>query len=280
MRQRPRGPAARRSQLNAASLDVVVLGAGPYGLAVAAHLRGRGVIARVFGDPMSSWRDQMPIGMFLKSTPSASSISAPRRGHTLGDYCAATGIDPIVGYRPVPVADFIAYGCWFAEQIVPQLERSRIVRIDRRPGGFEVALDSGEELAARAVVVASGAGEFAHVPPELEALSPDGPSADGPLSHTSQHRDLSLLSGRRVAVVGRGQSALETAALLHEHGADVRVLVRAPGCCSATARRTSRARVAGRCATRSPRSARAGRWSSSRTARCSIATCATTRACA
>jgi FAD-dependent urate hydroxylase len=210
-----------------APAGVVVLGAGPYGLAVAAHLRARGVAARVFGDPMSSWRDQMPIGMFLKSTPSASNISAPGRGHTLLDYCHAAGIDPIAGYQPVPVADFIGYGRWFAEQLVPQLEHEKIVRIDRHANGFAVALDSGGELAARAVVLASGFAHFAHVPAELAALERGGPSAQGLVSHSSQHHDLSLLGGRSVAVIGRGQSALETAALLHEHGADVRLLVRA-----------------------------------------------------
>src|SRR6185437_15650101 len=135
-----------RSQMNATPSEVVVLGAGPYGLAVAAHLRSRGVTARVFGDPMSSWRDQMPIGMFLKSTPSASNISSPDGGHTLLDYCNAAGIEPIAGHQPVPVSDFIDYGCWFAEQLVPQLERARIERIDRHGSGFAVALDSGEEF--------------------------------------------------------------------------------------------------------------------------------------
>ena len=219
-------PPSRVTNTNAH--DVVVLGAGPYGLAVAAHLRARGASVRVFGDPMSSWRDQMPAGMFLKSTPSASNISAPRRGFTLVDYCRAAGIDPLVGYQPVPIQTFIDYGCWFADQLVPSLERSRIVEIDRQGSGFRIGLDSGEELAARSVVVASGAGDYAYVPPQFAALEPDGPSAAGRLSHPSQHSDLSVLRGRRLAVIGRGSSALETAAIAHEHGVDVHVLVRSP----------------------------------------------------
>ena len=48
------------------------------------------------------------------------------------------------------------------------------------------------------------------------------------MTHASQHTDLADFSGRRVVVVGGGQSALETAALLHETGADVQVAVRKP----------------------------------------------------
>ena len=37
--------------------DVAVIGAGPYGLSLAAHLRARGADIRVFGFPMQSWRE-------------------------------------------------------------------------------------------------------------------------------------------------------------------------------------------------------------------------------
>jgi thioredoxin reductase len=205
---------------------VVVIGAGPYGLAVAAHLRERGVAVRTFGETMSSWRTRMPIGMFLKSTASASNIASSRPGNTLVDYCTATGVTPYVGHRPIAVDDFIGYGDWFQSRLVPELEVKQVVRVAPSAGGFDVILDSGEELGARAVVVASGFVQFAYVPSELVTISPDGPSAAGALSHSGQLHDLSSFAGRSVAVIGGGQSALETAALLHETGAEVRVLVR------------------------------------------------------
>jgi thioredoxin reductase len=207
---------------------VVVIGAGPYGLAVAAHLRERKVPLRVFGDPMASWRTRMPIGMFLKSTPSASNISAPRPGHTLLDFCTSSGIEPYVGHRPIAIDDFIDYGSWFQNELVPELEVKQVTGLAQSPGGFDVVLDSGEELRARAVVVASGFVQFSYVPPELASIAPDGPSASGLLSHSGQLHDLSSFKGLQVAVIGGGQSALETAALMHEQGADVRVLVRRP----------------------------------------------------
>ncbi|WP_371660382.1 FAD-dependent oxidoreductase [Streptomyces sp. NBC_00280] len=215
---------------------VAVIGAGPFGLSTAAHLRARGIPVRVFGEPMVSWRDHMPAGMLLKSTPVASNIDAPQRGHTLADYCDAVGARRLVTDEDIiPVETFIAYGEWFQQRLVPELERVRVVSVDRRHkgtgsgGGFELKLDSGELFTARAVVVATGLSGFAHLPPELAGAVPDGPSPTGPVSHSSQHHDLSRFAGRELIVVGAGQSALETAALAAEAGARVRVVSRGSG---------------------------------------------------
>ncbi|MER5790025.1 FAD-dependent oxidoreductase [Streptomyces sp. NPDC001980] len=236
---------------------VAVIGAGPFGLSTAAHLRARGVPVRVFGDPMVSWRDHMPAGMILKSTPAASDLDCPQRGHTLADYCDAVGTRRLVTDEDIiPVETFIGYGEWFQQKLVPELERARVVSVDRRMGdpheadpheadrykadrrkadrykargsaGFELKLDSGESFTARAVVVATGLSGLARLPAELARAGADGPA--GPVSHSSQHHDLTRFSGKELIVVGAGQSALETAALAAEAGAQVRVVSRGRG---------------------------------------------------
>lgn len=210
---------------------VAVIGAGPFGLSTAAHLRARGIPVRVFGEPMVSWRAHMPEGMLLKSTPAASNIDAPQPGHNLVDYCDAAGIRRLVTDEDiVPVETFVAYGEWFRQKLVPDLERVRVVSVDRRgSGGFELKLDSGELFTARAVVVATGLSGLAHLPPELASAAPDGPTPTGPVSHSSQLHDLSRFSGKELIVVGAGQSALETAALAAEAGAQVCVVARGKG---------------------------------------------------
>lgn len=210
---------------------VAVIGAGPFGLSTAAHLRARGIPVRVFGEPMVSWRAHMPEGMLLKSTPAASNIDAPQPGHNLVDYCDAAGIRRLVTDEDiVPVETFVAYGEWFRQKLVPDLERVRVVSVDRRgSGGFELKLDSGELFTARAVVVATGLSGLAHLPSELAEAAPDGPTPTGPVSHSSQLHDLSRFSGKELIVVGAGQSALETAALAAEAGAQVRVVARGKG---------------------------------------------------
>lgn len=208
----------------------VVIGAGPYGLSAAAHLRQLGVPVRVFGDPMVSWRENMPPGMLLKSTPAASNISAPWPGHTLLDYCVESGERRYESdWDLVPAETFARYGEWFQRTLLPDLTRTRIVSVDPTPdGGFEVKADSGEFVEAGAVVVATGLAASARMPrPLAAAAAVDGGTAAGALvSHSGDHGDLGHLAGRELLVVGAGQSGLETAVLAAEAGASVRVVAR------------------------------------------------------
>jgi hypothetical protein len=164
--------------------------------------------------------------MYLKSTPDASNLSAPAPGFGLADFSRATGTEPLTGHEVVPGELFSRYGQWFQQQLLPDVETDEVRRVERAAGRFRLTLASGEELETRTVVMASGLNGFARVPAELAGIAPEGPTPDGLVSHTSQHRDLSRFGGSEVAVIGAGQSALESAALLHEAGAGVQVLVR------------------------------------------------------
>jgi cation diffusion facilitator CzcD-associated flavoprotein CzcO len=203
------------------AVDAAIIGAGPYGLSVAAHLRGAGVSFRQFGLPMRLWREAMPRGMFLKSQGFASSLSDPERSHTLEAYCRKAG-HPYASYGlPVPLDTFVRYGQWFADELVPGLEEVLVTEIARGRAGYRLALSDGTHATARNVVLAAGVEHFARVPRMLGDLGP------ALCTHPSQHADLSVFAGQRVAVVGAGQSALESAALLNESGADVHLVARA-----------------------------------------------------
>lgn len=206
---------------------VVVVGAGPYGLSVAAHLRAAGVAVRVFGEVMASWRHLAATGMFLKSTPKATDLSSPIPGGRLADYCQEVGQPQLTEFTPIPCAVFARYGMWFADRFAGEIEPNQVSLVARGRHGFELLLRGGERVEAAAVVLAAGLGPLAYVPDELLPLAPRGETGpDAVLSHTSQQTDLSRYRGRHVVVVGGGQSALESAALLHELGAEVDVLVR------------------------------------------------------
>ncbi|MFD0274854.1 FAD-dependent oxidoreductase [Kitasatospora sp. NPDC127111] len=200
---------------------VTVVGAGPYGLSAAAHLQAHGLAVRVLGEPMDTWRSRMPSGMFLKSNPSASSIADPSSRYSLSAFRAAHGLPDGGDLHPVPIDEFIRYGEWFQERCVPSVDRSRVEAIGPDPNGFRVSLESGEEFASRCVVLATGLPPFAHVPAELSRLT-----ESGLVSHTSDHARLQAFAGRRVLVIGAGQSALESAALLHEAGAEPTLVAR------------------------------------------------------
>jgi thioredoxin reductase len=202
--------------------EIVIVGAGPYGLSAAAHLRRYGLPFRIFGTPMESWRSSMPFGMFLKSDGEASNLADPDGAYTLKAHCERYGL----GYgdygAPVPLETFYDYGRSFQRRLVPELEDTRVTRLARSPVGFELETATGETLTARLVVVAVGFSHFAHIPPVLAHLPPEL------VSHTSRHRSFAAFAGRHITVIGGGQSALESAALAREQGADVRVLVRRP----------------------------------------------------
>ena len=202
--------------------DVVIIGAGPSGLSLGAHLGSTGIERRVFGVTMGAWRSNMPEGMILKSEPYASDISAPTSGFAAGDYCRSQHLPYRDRVIPLSRERFIGYGDWFASKLVPDVEATAIDNIERRDGEFQLLTDTGEHVRARRVVVATGIIPFSHVPPELSSFPRDL------VSHSSDHNDLSRFRGCDVVVVGGGQSALETAALLRESGADAQIVVRSP----------------------------------------------------
>jgi hypothetical protein len=200
--------------------QVAIIGAGPYGLSAAAHLRTvKGLEVRVFGEAMSFWERQMPTGMLLRSYWEGSHISDPHGDLTLDRYQQARG-----GQLPRPLRsdDFINYGQWFQRQVVPDLDARHVTRIEAASKCFRVMLEDGESIWAQRVIVATGIASFAWRPHQFNAVPPTL------ASHSSEHRDLCRFAGQRVVVVGGGQSALESAALLHELGAAVEIIVRAP----------------------------------------------------
>jgi FAD-dependent urate hydroxylase len=197
--------------------NVTIIGAGPYGLAIAAHLRAAGVETRVFGEPMSFWEKQMPVGMCLRSNLGASHIADPKQELTLDEYCRQSGSQIS---KPIPLKLFTDYGRWYQQRAVPHVEQRQVVNIDIGNPGFNITLENGEEVRTRRVIIATGISHFATRPDVFSGL----PGALA--SHSSEHNDLRKFQGKRVAVIGAGQSALESGALLQEAGAEVEVIAR------------------------------------------------------
>lgn len=200
--------------------DVAVIGAGPYGLSVAAHAAAAGMSLKVFGRTMASWRDHMPQGMFLKSEPWSSNLSDPGGDRTLERFGAERGFATRHG-EPLPIGAFTDYGLWFAEHAVPGVDERTVTSVAPAGDGFHLATADGERVHARTVVLAVGVMPFVTVPEALAGLPPRY------VSHSSGHRDLDRFRGRDVVVVGAGQAALETATLLAERGARPRLVARA-----------------------------------------------------
>ena len=196
-------------------LDVAIVGAGPYGLSVAAHLtRGR---VRTFGEPMQTWRTRMPPDMLLRSDWEETSLSAPGDSGTIDVWAREAG-EP--RQNPIPLQTFLRYADWFRGRFVSENDPSDVAELDRAGGTYRLATTAGDELDARKLVLAVGVTAFSHAPPPFRDALGDGVSfAIDPQDHGARH-------GRRVIVVGGGQGGLEAAALAARSGAEVELILR------------------------------------------------------
>ena len=202
------------------AVDVAIIGAGPYGLSIAAHLQARGIDFRIFGPPMEAWKSHMPAGMMLKSDGSSSDLSEPEGHLTLKEFCGQRRFEHHDTQKPVPLDTFIEYGLAFQRRFVPMVEPRLLVSLARSSNNFSLRFADGEVVAARRVIVAVGIIPFRWMPGFLGGLPPEL------LSHSSQFGTVDHFRGKAVAVLGAGASALDLAALLHEQGAETSVIAR------------------------------------------------------
>ena len=203
--------------------DIVVVGAGPYGLSIGAHLAGLGADFRIFGTPLKTWREHMPRGMLLKSDGFASSLSAPDPGHTLAAWCKAQGVAYDDLSIPVRLDSFVDYGLDFQRRFVPMLEERAVDHLEAMEGGYRLTLDDGQQVMARRVVLAVGITHF-HQAPEVLATLPAHLS-----THSSAHAEVDRFRGCDVTVIGAGSSAVDLALHLAQAGANTRLIARKPG---------------------------------------------------
>jgi FAD-dependent urate hydroxylase len=199
--------------------SVAIIGAGPYGLSIAAHLAAGNVEHRVFGRPMQFWSQITDAGgeRYLKSFCFGTNISSPAPGSSFADYSTPRGLETL---EPCSMGQFTAYGLWFQQRNVPWVEPTNVSLVERQGDAFAVTLQNGDRMNAAHVVVATGLDYFDHLPQALAALPPNL------ATHTSKITKFADFKGRDVAVIGAGQSALEAAALLNEAGARPLLLVR------------------------------------------------------
>jgi FAD-dependent urate hydroxylase len=224
LRPLPQNPIVRPTKYgevvngNSVDCDVAIVGAGPYGLSAAAHLHALGVDTRVFGQPMQFWATGMPPGMLLRSPRVASTISDPGDKFTLEAYEQATGTKPV---KRVPGTTFVSYGRWFQKQMGANHDSRHVTNLRREGSIFKLTLEDGTVVTSNRVVVAAGIGPFYRNPKVFSELCPCR------ASHCYEGKKFAEM-GKRIAVIGAGQSALECGALLHEAGVDVEIIARIP----------------------------------------------------
>jgi len=194
------------------SVDVAIVGAGPYGLAAAAH--SVGLASVVFGSPMSTWRRMQP-DMQLRAIWDHMTLRGPEGRGTLREWMDETGTER---RDPMTPPDFIGYLDWFRERYVPRHVDAEVISVTDDRGGFHIASTAGEWF-ARALVIAVGITPFSVRPSFVTAY-------DERISPATDRDRFGDLAAVKVVVVGGGQSAVEASAYALRAGAKVTLLVR------------------------------------------------------
>ncbi|TMK97710.1 MAG: NAD(P)/FAD-dependent oxidoreductase [Actinobacteria bacterium] len=193
-----------------ARTEVAVVGAGAAGLGVAASL-GRREIATVVlerGEVASSWRQRYD-GVRLNTVRWMSGLPGMAIPRSAGRWPARD--------------ELISYLERYVERERVQVRSGvRVERIDREASGYRLHA-SGGDLYASFVVVAAG---YDHTP--VIPAWPGRESFSGELLHAAEYRNAEPFRGRRVLVVGTGNSGSEIAAELVRSGARVQVAMRTP----------------------------------------------------
>jgi len=185
--------------------DLLVIGAGPYGLSVAREAMRAGLSTTVVGRPMSFWREHMPAGMYLRSGPDWH--LDPAGALTLREFASEFP-------DPLPISTFLDYADWFTAEAGIEVGEEEVTRVDTAGAGaasrgFVATLASGATISARNVVAAPGISRFGVIPEWGAGLG----------EHTCELVDFAAMDGARVLIVGGRQSAYEWAALIGEAGA-------------------------------------------------------------
>ena len=190
---------------------LLIIGAGPFGLGLAAYAKEQGMDYVIAGKPMEFWKNNMPAGMYLRS---ASDWSLDPTGKaSIMNYLAKLGKIP-ADVEPLSRDFYLEYCQWFQEQNGIQALPFYVTQLEKTADHFVANLENGEVIEAEKVVVAIGMGYFKNQPAELTAILPTGR-----YSHTCDAVEFSGQKGKRVLILGGRQSAFEWAALLNDEGA-------------------------------------------------------------
>ena len=191
--------------------DLLIIGAGPFGLAIAAQAAHDGIEHTVVGKSMEFWRENMPKGMFLRSA--SDWHLDPSNVHTIHAFLQSQGKTPR-DVEPLSLEFYLTYAEWFRQQKHIQPLPIYIQRLDRFNGYFAATTKNGDGIKAQRVVLAPGFKHFAHIPEAVKAKLPRGS-----FQHTAEFVDFFGARNKRYLIIGGRQSAFEWAALLLEAAA-------------------------------------------------------------
>ncbi|NOU73447.1 SidA/IucD/PvdA family monooxygenase [Paenibacillus sp. LMG 31458] len=197
--------------------DLIIIGAGPYGISLAAHAIANNLSYRILGYPMDFWKNQMPQNMFIRTPHDFCSFSDAQDELTIHRFAKETGVELVT---PLPRPIFVDYAMWFAKEAGVEFTPELVTTLSKDGEDYLIETETGQSFQAKNVIIATGVEHYKYMPDLFQSLPAHL------VSHTSGYTSFQAFADKNVAVVGSGQSAWEAAALLHIAGSNVELLYR------------------------------------------------------
>ena len=151
--------------------DVLIVGAGPYGVSLANVLQAQGVDFALYGRPFELWKEHTFSGQDLRSDAHTSEIYDPQQRFAFKRYVNRTSPEQaasiLKGRIPTPV--FQRYLEFVRDNLTYPLHALFLKNLTRLPQGFAATFEDGSTVAAKRVVLATGIQAHAWLPDDLQA---------------------------------------------------------------------------------------------------------------
>lgn len=200
--------------------DLLIIGAGPYGLTTSGFAKSLGLDFEIVGMPMSFWREHVPKGLLLRTGKDEHfDVECIHTMDAFFDECGASEEET----TPLPVSRYLDYSDWFIKKKSLSIINDYVRDLSQLEKGFLAQMAGGRKITAKNVAVAVGMADSKFIPKNLSAIIPEGR-----YSHSSDYGDFNQFNNKSVLIIGGRQSAFETAALIAEEGASAHVVCRHP----------------------------------------------------
>jgi thioredoxin reductase len=198
-------------------LDVIIIGAGPYGISLASYAVRNGLSYKLLGYPMDFWKNQMPQNMFIRTPYELVRFPDPKNELSIHHFAKETGATPS---DPLPRPVFVDYAFWYAQKTGVQFTPEWVNSVTKEHDYFVVKTEENNIYKTKNVIIATGIQEFKYVPEIFQNI------ALHLVSHTTGYTTFEQFKDKDVIVIGSGQSAWEASALLHEANSNVQLIYR------------------------------------------------------
>lgn len=191
--------------------EVLIIGAGYYGVSTACYLAEKKIPFVILGKPFALWYDHILDKTYLRSEIVETEMRVPGNPYNLVTFLHDRYPDKAEKMleEDLPIDVFRAYLTFIEKNLPFDIQQIMVTHVSETDKGFVSTLSDGTKIESNAVVLATGVGPHASLPQSLKHLSP--------VLHAWEVGRYESLKHKRIMIVGSGQSAAEIIKHLEPH---------------------------------------------------------------